>query len=229
TPGTQSWKDHRVAQTVGGYLAGLALGLVPGGGVGAQVLTLTGVLPSGTRHAQIGRAVGEMMGGVILMVAGTGGSIGGGIVSASGIGAAIGVPAAAVSAGLVTAGAGNFASGLAGLGRALSTGSGSGAGTSAGPAAPQGQVHHPISKRIHQRLDTHNTLTGKYTSRDPRFETRAANKASHNGYQKWHRDIENEVIEWLDDHPTASPDSFEAYLRELYSRPDLRARFPDGL
>ncbi|MCK6588020.1 MAG: RHS repeat-associated core domain-containing protein, partial [Polyangiaceae bacterium] len=92
-PAPQSWKDHRVAQTVGGYLAGLALGLVPGGGIGAQVATGVGLLPSGTRHAQIGRAVGEMMGGVILMVAGTGGSIGGGFISASGIGAAIGVPA----------------------------------------------------------------------------------------------------------------------------------------
>ncbi|NUQ79906.1 MAG: hypothetical protein HUU21_40925 [Polyangiaceae bacterium] len=65
-----------------------------------------------------------MMGGVILMVAGTGGSIGGGLISLSGVGAAIGVPAAAVSAGLVTAGAGNVMSGLAGLGKALSTGGG---------------------------------------------------------------------------------------------------------
>ncbi|NUQ79626.1 MAG: hypothetical protein HUU21_39475 [Polyangiaceae bacterium] len=65
-----------------------------------------------------------MMGGVILMVAGAGGSVGGGVISASGIGAAIGVPAAAVSAGLVTAGAGNVMSGLAGLGKALSTGGG---------------------------------------------------------------------------------------------------------
>ncbi|NUQ79951.1 MAG: HNH endonuclease, partial [Polyangiaceae bacterium] len=77
------------------------------------------------------------MGGVILMVAGTGGSVGGGVISASGIGAAIGVPAAVASAGLVTAGAGNFASGLAGLGQALSTGGGGGRGpaVSASPDA----------------------------------------------------------------------------------------------
>ncbi|NUQ79773.1 MAG: hypothetical protein HUU21_40235, partial [Polyangiaceae bacterium] len=52
------------------------------------------------------------------------GSVGGGFISASGIGAAIGVPAAVASAGLVTAGAGNFTAGLQGLGQALSTGGG---------------------------------------------------------------------------------------------------------
>jgi len=81
-------------------VVGLALGVVPGGGVGAQVLTGAGVLASGTRPAQIGRAVGEMVGGVVLMCVGLGGSLGGGAVSLTGGGAVVGVPAAAASAGL---------------------------------------------------------------------------------------------------------------------------------
>jgi hypothetical protein len=99
-----------------------------------------------------------------------------------------------------------------------------------GPAQPQptGQLHHPISKLIAEALNRHRTLKGHYTERDPRFVTRAANKESHNGYQQWHRDLDKEVINWLDINKTATPKEFEAYLRQRYSRPDLRARFPDG-
>jgi hypothetical protein len=64
--------------------------------------------------------------------------------------------------------------------------------------------------------------------RDPRFVTRAADKASHNGYQKWHRKVDEEVIEWLTRHRKATRAEFEAFLRWLYSRPELRVRFPDG-
>jgi hypothetical protein len=66
-----------------------------------------------------------MVGGVVLMCVGLGGSLGGGAVSLTGGGAVVGVPAAAASAGLVAAGAGNLMAGLQGLGQALSTGGGS--------------------------------------------------------------------------------------------------------
>jgi hypothetical protein len=103
-------------------------------------------------------------------------------------------------------------------------------GLTGGPAKPQptGQLHHPISKRIAQVLKDHPTLRGHYTERDPRFVTRAANKESHNGYQQWHRDLDDEVIRWLARYRNATPEQFEAYLRHRYSQPDLRARFPDG-
>ena len=102
--------------------------------------------------------------------------------------------------------------------------------TGGGPATPPptGQLHHPISKRIFRALEDHRTLRGHYTERDPRFVTRAADKESHNGYQQWHRDLDKEVSDWLDVYKTATPQQFEAYLRQLYRRPDLRARFPDG-
>ncbi|MCP3140183.1 SitA5 family polymorphic toxin [Pyxidicoccus xibeiensis] len=103
-----------------------------------------------------------------------------------------------------------------------------GAGAGQVTPAPSGQLHHVISKRIAKRLEEHGTLRGHYTERDPRFVTRAANKAAHNGYQKWHRDVDEEVVDWLGTHGNATPKQFEAFLRELYSRPAMRARFPNG-
>jgi hypothetical protein len=96
------------------------------------------------------------------------------------------------------------------------------------PSGASGQLHHPISKPIAKALEVHDTLKGHYIERDPRFVTRAADKASHNGYQKWHRDVDDEVIKWLDRNKSATPSEFEALLREIYSRPAMRARFPDG-
>jgi hypothetical protein len=103
-------------------------------------------------------------------------------------------------------------------------------GLSGGPAtsSASGQLHHVISKRIAAELEDHSTLSGHYTARDPRFVTRAADKASHNGYQKWHRDVDDEVIGWLRRYTNATPQEFEALLREIYSRPAMRARFPNG-
>ena len=65
--------------------------------------------------------------------------------------------------------------------------------------------------------------------RDERFKTRAKDKESHCGYQKWHREIDDEVIAWLRREDKATPAQFEKYLRELYNRPELRKRFPNGL
>jgi len=62
-----------------------------------------------------------------------------------------------------------------------------------------------------------------------RFETRARDLESHRGYQKWHRDLDNEVSDWVNRNPRATPEEFESYLRQRYSQPDLLERFPDGL
>ncbi len=103
-------------------------------------------------------------------------------------------------------------------------------GTGAGqaPVGLSGQEHHVISRRIAQELDKYPSLRGRYTARDPRFVARAADKPSHNGYQQWHRDVDNEVIQWLIQHSKATPAEFEAFLRQIYSRPEMRARFPHG-
>ncbi|MCY1079957.1 hypothetical protein [Archangium lansingense] len=51
---------------------------------------------------------------------------------------------------------------------------------------------------------------------------------SHCGYQQWHRDVDNEVVEWLKSQKRATPRQFEEKLREIYDRPEMRARFPNG-
>jgi RHS repeat-associated protein len=91
-----------------------------------------------------------------------------------------------------------------------------------------GQIHHPISTKIGKALANHPSLKGKYVPRDPRFTTQACDKAAHNGYQKWHRDLDQEVIDWIQDplNSSATPAEFEAWLRWRYSQPDLKSKFP---
>ncbi|NUQ78173.1 MAG: DUF2380 domain-containing protein [Polyangiaceae bacterium] len=73
------------------------------------------------------------------------------------------------SAGLVTAGAGNFASGLAGLGRALSTGSGAGAG-SGSTAKPSTNKHHVFPQQFEGWFSKKGINIHHYTVRLPRSQ-----------------------------------------------------------
>jgi hypothetical protein len=92
----------------------------------------------------------------------------------------------------------------------------------------KGQNHHIISRRIARALKEHPVLKGLYKARDKRFVAQAKDEESHCGYQRWHRDVDDEVIEWLTEKSKATPKQFEAFLREIYSRPEMRARFPNG-
>ncbi len=103
-----------------------------------------------------------------------------------------------------------------------------GMGEGQAASGASGQLHHVISKRIAEKLEEHATLRGHYTARDPRFVTRAADKDSHNGYQQWHRDVDDEVIRWLERYDKATPEEFVTFLRQIYNRPAMRVRFPDG-
>jgi hypothetical protein len=96
------------------------------------------------------------------------------------------------------------------------------------PPDCKGQEHHPISRPIAKELKDHPTLKGHYKPRDPRFVLRAKDEQSHCGYQQWHRDVDQEVIEWLRRTPKATPQQFMDKLREIYSRPEMQARFPNG-
>jgi hypothetical protein len=102
-----------------------------------------------------------------------------------------------------------------------------------GGAAPeppdcQGQTHHVISRPIAKVLKDHETLAGLYKPRDERFRAKAKDKESHCGYQQWHRDVDAEVIRWLDRERKATPEQFEKFLRDIYNRPAMRQRFPNG-
>ncbi len=102
---------------------------------------------------------------------------------------------------------------------------------SAAPEPPdcKGQEHHVISKRIARALERHPILRGHYKPRDPRLVTRAVDEPSHCGYQSWHRDVDEEVVAWIRREREATVEQFEAFLREIYSRPAMRARFPRGI
>jgi hypothetical protein len=102
--------------------------------------------------------------------------------------------------------------------------------SSSAPEPPdcKGQQHHIISRPIAKALDAHPTLSGHFKARDPRFVTQAVDGPSHCGYQDWHRKIDEEVINWLDTHKSATPKEFLEFLRRIYSRPAMRARFPNG-
>ncbi len=120
--------------------------------------------------------------------------------------------------------------GTAESGASESEGEESAQASSDAPEPPEctGQEHHVISRRIARALKSHPILRGIYKARDKRFVAQAKDEESHCGYQRWHRDVDDEVIAWLRKTKDATREQFEAYLRELYSRPDMLARFPNG-
>jgi hypothetical protein len=151
-PGTttpEDWTQHSLVQVEGGFIAGLALGRVPFGSVVAGAIA-----GPGSRWAEIGRGVGEIVGGGFTFAAGMAGMLGGGAASGTGVLTLPGILAVAGSATLVAGGIANVMTGAERLGQALSMSSGSG---SSGPqgTAPAGSrtsrvwpKHHPFPKYL---------------------------------------------------------------------------------
>ncbi len=96
------------------------------------------------------------------------------------------------------------------------------------PPDCKGQEHHIISRPIAKALEEHPVLRGHYTARDSRFVARAKDEKAHCGYQDWHRKVDQEVIQWLQERDKATPKQFEEFLRSIYKRPEMRKRFPSG-
>ncbi len=109
-----------------------------------------------------------------------------------------------------------------------------GCGTSQSPeqddeqAKCTGQMHHIISKTVWRALQGQPMLKDRYQYRDPRFVAQAKDLKAHCGWEGWHRKLDDEIAKWVVDRPKLTPEEFEAYLREMYARPELRARFPNG-
>jgi RHS repeat-associated protein len=95
-------------------------------------------------------------------------------------------------------------------------------------AKAAGQLHHVISTKIWRAVERHPKIKGAFNKRDPRFVTRAVDDAAHRGYQRWHRELDAEVEGWLEEFQGKSPEEFLEYLRNLYERTDIKARFPNG-
>ncbi|MBN1795038.1 MAG: hypothetical protein JW804_00035 [Sedimentisphaerales bacterium] len=92
-----------------------------------------------------------------------------------------------------------------------------------------GQKHHAISKKVHNAIQDNPSLRGNYKYRDPRFMTKAKDIASHNGYETWHRQLDKEVVNWVEKNSKATTSQFESYLKNRYQKSDLINRFPKGL
>jgi hypothetical protein len=91
-----------------------------------------------------------------------------------------------------------------------------------------GQIHHAISTKIARALENHPVIAGMFSKRDPTFVTQAIDGAAHRGYQKWHRDLDDEVVNWIRGNRDKNGDDILAFLKNLYERPDIKARFPNG-
>lgn len=89
-----------------------------------------------------------------------------------------------------------------------------------------GQLHYVLSNPIMRELSQHATLAGVFARNDPRFLVRAANRAAHNGYQTWHRNIDDQMVAWLIANPNATPRQFPKELDRFYGKRSIRAKFP---
>jgi hypothetical protein len=101
-------------------------------------------------------------------------------------------------------------------------------GETSEPPNCKGQEHHLISRRVARELEKHRTLKGLFKPRDPRYVARARDDQAHCGYQDWHRKVDEELMDWLTRWQKATPEDFLDKLREIYSRPEMKARFPNG-
>jgi hypothetical protein len=90
-----------------------------------------------------------------------------------------------------------------------------------------GQIHHMLSKKILDALSKHKTLSGVFKKNS--LLVQALNKASHIGYQGWHIQYDDEVVEWLDENQDATAEEFIEFLKSVYDRADLKERFPGAL
>jgi hypothetical protein len=94
--------------------------------------------------------------------------------------------------------------------------------------ARAGQNHHGISRAVYDALQR--TGWGKvYKYQDKRFVAEAADLMSHYGYERWHIDLDAEIVKTIAQNAENwTEKNFEAFLRWRYSQPDLIWRFPNG-
>lgn len=118
-PVGESLKENGVVQIEGGFVGGVAVGIVPGASVAVEVATAAGALDKGTRASRLGRSVSQLFVGAASVVLGGTGEIGGGALTVGGISAAAGIPVIVVSTTLVTSGVANVGLGARGIAQSL--------------------------------------------------------------------------------------------------------------
>ena len=78
-----------------------------------------------------------------------------------------------------------------------------------------------------EALDKHKTLKGVFNRNNPNLIHKAADQAAHRGYQTWHRQYDDIVVQWLDRNPLATPGEFTNFLNGLHKQPWLNSRIPN--
>ena len=89
-----------------------------------------------------------------------------------------------------------------------------------------GQKHHILSNPIMKELNSHETLKGLFDRNSS--VVRAMNKEAHNGYQTWHRTVDNTMVDWLKENILATPNEFWSQMKKLYNDKDVYWRFGDA-
>jgi len=95
------------------------------------------------------------------------------------------------------------------------------------PCNANGQIHHLFSKAIMNALQRHPTLSGLFNRENPLFKYPAANRDAHKGYQEWHRNVDNEVVQWLRSREDATIQEFTGLMMKIYQRPEISGRVPN--
>ena len=93
-----------------------------------------------------------------------------------------------------------------------------------------GQSHHPISKQIRKSLDTVDVSNISKNLKDKyrKFTTQAGDIMDHKGYQQWHRELDDEISNWITQQGKELTDErLIQYLKDVYSRPELSNKFPN--
>jgi hypothetical protein len=98
-----------------------------------------------------------------------------------------------------------------------------------GVHAPNGQNHHLLTNKVMRALDKHRTLRGVFKRDDKRFQYLAKDAEAHKGYDEWHREIDDEVVNWIKDrnNAEATPKEFIRYLHDYYQAPRQSRRIPN--
>ena len=87
-----------------------------------------------------------------------------------------------------------------------------------------GQNHHAVSNKIN-RQKLKNPKLDSISRSDKRFPVNALAKDGHRGYQKWHRQYDDVMVDWMQKHPNASAGEFINKLNSVYSSSGMIQRF----
>ena len=82
-----------------------------------------------------------------------------------------------------------------------------------------GRTSNPIMNEINR----HPNLRGQLDRAGS--VVRALTQEAHRGYQNWHREIDNAMVQWLRNNPNATQLQFWQQMYNLYNTPDMISRF----